>query len=260
MRDVARLYEAALLFTPLRQAAEEELLPRLGHVGSLLRRRLRGANLGPREVEAAATELHGLGHTWQARIEALRSDPTYLAARRAFAAEDQPALARLIPRLFAGLRLADEAPPILCYPVPLARRRRRPGAPPFLTAKEAVEQIVACRGGIEAVSASASWWDEALPYLSVADDPAVLESPVALALDFRNARPPAVFAAESELTLRVYGRRLLAPFSVALHREAQDEWWEASGSYDAFREELRAHLEAVSIPVLDAARIGEPRR
>jgi len=248
VRDLARLYESAVLFTGLQQRAEEELLPRMSRLGALLRQHLRDTRLGPGQIQAAAAELHQLTDQWQAAIESIRADATYTSAASAFRSDAQDTLGPLLPRLFAGLT-PTTPPAALYYPVPLAAPRRRPGAPPFLTPQAAAERAAAYRDGIEPIPVSDAWWDRELPFLSLGDDPASLDAPVLVALDVR-ALSLSVFTSDTELTLRVYTPRLRAPFSVYLANEPEDEWWEAMGSYAEFRQQLCVELAARAIAVL----------
>lgn len=247
VRDLARLYESAVLFAALRQRAEEELFPRMSRLGALLRQHLRDTRLGPSQIQATAAELHELTGQWRAAIESTRADPTYTSAVSAFRSDDQDTLGQLLPRLFAGLTWTPP-PAALYYPVSLAAPRRRPGAPPFLTPEAAAEKAAAYRDGIDPIPASDAWWDQDLPFVSLGDDPTSLDAPLLLELDLGN-RPLSVFTTDTELTLRVYTPRLRAPFSAYLAKEPDDEWWEAAGSYAEFRQQLRAELAARAIEV-----------
>ncbi|MBI4519106.1 MAG: hypothetical protein HY699_25225 [Deltaproteobacteria bacterium] len=252
MRDLARLYESALLFAQLQGRAESALLPRMGALGQLLRRHLHANDLGPNEIRAAAVELHELTRHWHDAIDELRTSSLFLAATTAFAHDDQPALAETLPRLFSGLTLTTPPPALLYYAVSLAApHRRQPPQGPFLTAAEVADKICAYADGIPAQTGSGSWWEVALPFLTLVDEPAAGDSPVTLALDLIT-QPRQVFQAAGEIAFRIYTPRLIAPFSVVLVRDPEDEWWEAAGqSYAAFRLMLRDRLHARGITVRD---------
>lgn len=250
MRDLARLYEVAVLFAPLRERAEHELLPRMSELGSHLRHDLRGGTLAWPAIERTAAELQTLTARWGGALEDLRTSAPVVSAIDAFQRDDRAALARLLPQVFAGLRAVTLLPHELHYAVSVAApRRHRPGGRPFLTVADAAEKIAACRDGIRPEPASDDWWELALPMLSLAEERETLDAPITLALDLR-ACDIAIFQAEDETTLRAYTACLVAPFTLVLGSEAGDEWWEAAGEpYANFRDALAACARSIGITV-----------
>ncbi len=250
MRDLARLYEVAVLFAPLRERAEQELLPRMSELGGYLRHDLRGGTLARPAIERAAAELQTLTARWSHALGDLRSSAPVVSAIDAFQRDDHAALTRLLPQVFAGLRAVTPLPHELHYAVSVAApRRRRPGGRPFLTVADATEKIAACRHGIRPEPASDDWWELAFSALSLAEERETLDAPITLALDLR-ACGIAIFQAEDETTLRAYTACLVAPFTLMLGSAADDEWWEAAGeSYAGFRDALAARARSSGITV-----------
>jgi hypothetical protein len=247
LRDLARLYESALLFTPLRARAENDLMPQMNRIGASLRHAVRARELEPVAVETAARELHALTDGWQRALDEIRTGDIYNACVSAYVRRDQHALCQLLPQLFAGLAVMPRPHAELYYPLSVAAPRRRPGAQPFLTPAAAAESIVCYADGIEPEDSGAGWWEETLRAVLVAEEPAALDSAVTLAVDLR-ARELPIFRADGEVTLRIYTPRLEAPFHVLLAREAADEWWESSAQpYAEFRDALCELLEARGI-------------
>jgi len=241
MRDLARLYESALVFAALRPRAEAELLPRMNDLGSFIRGRLRAQSFDARVLQSTAEELHRLSDMWQKAIDAMRDTPEFRDAVAAFDRDDQTRLRSLLPQVFAGLVSRDFDPPTLYYALSLAAPRRRPGARPFVNAADAAARIARCQTGIEP-DAGDAWWETALRHVTLAEDCELLDAPVALAFDLRSTNY-ALLSAAGEPTLRIYTPSLRAPFRVVIDREPHDDWWEAATEpYAVFRDELCALL------------------
>lgn len=242
LTELSTLYSVARGFAALRQRAEEDLLPRLLELGSRLRRLLRAAQLSEGEIERAAEEIITLGSLWHSELDQLRTSPVYQEARAAWAADRQGDLARLVPRIFAGLVIVRPAPSLF-FPVSPSTGRRRPGSSPFLSAAECadrIEQLLSA--GIEPEDLGAEWWERDLPYVTCADDPAALDTPIALRLAAPDVRVT-VFGSADEPMFRIFTPRLRAAMSVALAAEVTDEWWQAyDESYESFRQALKSEL------------------
>ncbi len=248
LTELSVLYGAARLFCPLRDRAEDELLPQLASMGSHLRGLLRNAHLSQPQIDAAVREILSLRADWRAALERVRASDTYRAALAALNADQQPDLARMMPQLFAGLQVVQ--PPILYFPISPASGRLRPGSSPFLGAADCADRIAkTLADGIEAEVAGTEWWEREWPCIVCADDPEALETPVTLRL-IASAVRVCVFSSSDEPTLRLYTRCLRAPMSVVLAAEATDEWWLAyEESYAAFREALESELKVRGVPV-----------
>lgn len=242
--ELGTLYAVARSFTALHARAEAELLPHLTGLGRRLRGLLRQARLTDDEVDLAAREIVSVRTTWRAELEQLRASAVYQRALAAFAADQQEALAELIPQVFAETHLVRPAPS-LYFPVSPSSGRRRPGASPFLSTAECADRILRIvDAGYEAESGGTEWWERELPSISCADSAASLETPLALCLAAADVGV-AVFAAGDGMSLRIFTPRLRAPLSIVLAAEATDEWWEAyQDSYREFRDALRRDLAA----------------
>jgi len=242
LTELGALYAAAKTFTSLQPRADAELLPRLIALGSSLRSRLRNAQLTQDDIDAVARDIVVLRSTWRGELDHVHASATYQQARTALAHDRQDELARLIPRIFAGLALVRPAP-ALFFPVSPAAGRRRPGSSPFLSPVECADHIVELlSGGLAPEEDRAEWWDDELPSLGCADGMAASDTPIALRLAAADVRV-AVFAAAGEPGFRVFTPRLRAPLSVVLAAAATDEWWEAyDDSYRSFRDALQHAL------------------
>ena len=249
MAELGTLYAVAKSFASLRQAAEEEFLPRLLQFGTRLRRLLRQARLSAAEVERAATEVVELRSHWRAALEQVRASPSYQAALRAWTADDQDRLAEEIPRVFKHMCLLHPVTSLF-FPVSPSSGRRRPGASPFLSAGAAAERIShVLANGIEPDSDGADWWDQELQYISATDEPNGLDTPIALQVTPADCHV-AVFGGGDDAGLRIFTPCLQTRLTVVLAPEAGDEWWQAyDESYTAFRQRLCAELERRGIRV-----------
>jgi len=247
--ELGTLYVAARRFVALRSAAERELLPCTTRLGAALRARLRRGQFDDAAVDAAAREIAAVRADWRARLEAVRQSTVYREAVAAWEAEEADSLRRLLPQVFAdvSLRAADGD---LFVAVSAAAGRRRPGARPFLAATACAERIAGYRDqGVPSERAGESWWDRELAAVELVDDPDALDSPIALRFDATVLPLPTFRIAESP-AFHVFGRLLRAPFTVALQRETDDEWWSAyEESYAAYRDELLGELERLGLPV-----------
>lgn len=254
MAELGTLYTTARGLTALAPDAERELLPRITAFGGRLRRCVRGGTLDAAAIDAASLEVLAVRSEWQTRVEAVRSSAAYRAACVALAADRQDEVAALIPRVFAGLRPAVLVPPLF-VPMSVSTGRRRPGTSPFLSAPEAAERIARLvHDGLEACGESGAAWEQDLPSVSCTDDPAVLDTPVALRVEPAVLRATA-FAVVGSPTYRVFTARRVAAGSVWLATDPADTWWEAyEVSYAAFRDALRDELAQRDV----AVHIGQP--
>ncbi len=243
LTELSVLYDTARLFNPLHDRAETELLPRLESLGSRLRALLRTAHLSQSEIDAAAHEILSLRAEWRTALEQVRASEMYRAARKALEANQQTDLARLLPRVFAGVEVVR--PPTLYFPISPATGQRRPGGSPFLGAADCAARIAQTLArGVEAEIVGSEWWERDWPCIICADDPEALETPIALRLMAADTQV-SVFAFSDEPTLRLYTACVRAPMSVVLAADATDEWWLAyEESYAAFRDALKLELKA----------------
>lgn len=249
MAELGTLYVAARSFTPLAGAAETELLPRITALGSRIRRWVRDGALDGTKVDAASLEVLSLRAEWNARLEAMRVSVDYAAARAAVAADRQRELAVAIPRVLTGLRPAMPPPPLF-VPVSIASGRRQPGTSPFLAPDAAAERIsYLLRDGISASAEPAAAQAADLPSVTCADDPAALDTPVAVRVDCAALRAM-VFAVGESSTYRIFTSRPLTAGQVWLASGAADAWWEVyEMPYESFRDALRKELAARGIVV-----------
>jgi hypothetical protein len=244
LADLSEVYSIARGFAALQARAESELLPQLTALGAGLRRLVRAGRLDDAAIGATATEMLASAAHWRSALDEVRASAVYQHAVRAVAGDRQAALADVIPRVFAHLRVL-QPPPDLYFPVSPSAARRRPGANPFLSPAVCADKLLQLlAGGIPCEPATEHWWERELPSITGADTPAALESPIAVRLAAVDVRV-AVFAETEAATVRVFTPRLHAPLSIVLARDATDEWWEAyQDSYRAFRDALRQELAA----------------
>ena len=257
MADLARLYNVASGYAPLRARATAELLPRLNVLAARLRALVRRAQLSEDAIHRVAVEILALGSEWRSELENLRTSAAYQEALAAVLDDRQEALTHLIPQVVADAQPVYPAPS-LYFPVAPAAERRRPGSSPFLSAAECAERI---RGlitdGIVPVANGNDWWDRELVAIPCTRECEALEAPIALRVDAAVVRV-AVFTAEDDAALRVYTTRLRAPMSVTLAADATDEWWDAyDESYRSFRDALRRELAARGQAVVIEALWGQ---
>jgi hypothetical protein len=249
LTELSALYTAARTFAALRDRAEAVLLPQLLDLGSKLRRRIRTAQLSQEDVDRAAQEILSLRAAWRAELDAVRASPVYRAAQAALAADRQEDLARLLPQTLAAVEVVPPAR-TLFLPVSPSSGRRRPGVSPFLSAGQCADHIAEMlAGGVVPEETGSEWWERDWPCIVCADDPEVLETPIALRLQGADCET-AVFATNDQPTFRIFTRRLRAPMTVVLASQATDEWWQAyEDSYQAFRDALQGALAGRGVQV-----------
>jgi hypothetical protein len=194
------------------------------------------------DIDDASREILELRSTWQHALQEVRESLAYQGARTAYGRDDQTTLARLIPQIFAGLRVV-EPPPQLYFGISAAVRRRGPGTSPFLSAADCAEKLAgAVREGLTPQSHGGDWWDDDLPSLSCVDEAAGLDTPFAVRLAGDGLRA-ALFGNDNDLGYRIYTPHLNGDFAVEIAPEAGDEWWQAfERPYSEYRDELRAQL------------------
>jgi hypothetical protein len=254
--ELGTLYVIARSLAALQVQAETELLPRTISLASRLRSLVRAAKLTPGEMDSAAREILALRSQWRLELDQVRASATYQQALAALSTDRQEELATLVPRVFAGVRIAQPHPD-LYFPVSPSSGRRRPGSGPFLSAADCADKIAGILAeGVMPEDAGSEWWERELPFISCAATPAALDTPISLRLAASDASVT-VFAVLDEPGFRIFTPRLRRPMSVLLATAAPDEWWEAyEDSYHAFRDALQRELAgrgySVSMVNLDA--------
>jgi hypothetical protein len=245
--ELGGLYTAARNFAALGDAAEDELLPRLTALSARLRALHRGSGITQEDIDAASSEIIDLRRKWQTALREVRQSEVYVRACRAFQADDQAALADLIPHLFAGVTRAK--PPASAYfGVSTEVRRRGPGTSPFLSAAACAEKIESIlRDGLVPRAESNDWWATDLPSLQFVAAFADLDMPFAVSLPGERLGA-AVFDSDVEFGYRLFTPRLRGPFAVEIAAAVDDEWWQAfEQPYEDFREQLRTELSGRGI-------------
>lgn len=244
------LFVLARRFVALRADAEAVLLPAVTRVGLRLRRLRREGSFPEQGVADAAAEMHALREEWLARIEALKATALYGEARAAYDANDQAAVARLLPRVLAALE-AVPPPPFLHFGIRVSAVRRGPGSPPFIASGACVERIV------ERMAAGfRPTGDDETGFAAIAtsDDPDALDSPVSLALAAADV-PAAVFRSADDDQLRLFTPHLAAAFVPAVCQATDDGWWLTNEeSWAEFRDRVTAGLAARGVAAL---RVGD---
>jgi len=244
LAELGTLYTVGRGFTALHARAESELLPRTTALARSLRSLLRAGHLTDHAISDTASEIFALRAQWQRGLEELRGSAEYQQALKALAADEQPTLARLVPRIFAGFALATPIPDLF-FGVSASSGRRRPGSSPFLSAPQCANTIVqTLADGLVPDDTGTQWWERELACISCAPTPAALDTPISLLLAVADVRV-AVFRVADEASFRIFTPRLRGPFSIVLATEAVDEWWDAyEDSYRAFRDALHQELTA----------------
>lgn len=244
LAELGGLYTTARNFAPLEPRAENELLPQLTALAARLRVLHRTDRMSQADIDAASREILDLRASWQSALQGVREMPTYRAAVDAHGRDDQAALARLIPRIFAGIQVVEPATQ-LYFGISAAIRRRGPGTSPFLSAEACADKIASTvREGLAPRPEGGDWWDTDLPSLSCVDTATALDTPFGVRLDGRALRAT-LFGSDNDLGYRLYTPRLTGAFGVVIAHEAEDEWWQAfEQPYREFRQDLGMRLTA----------------
>ena len=183
LADLGDLYVAARRFTALQARAESAFLPALTGLGRRLRALTHAGQLSDETVAEAARDILGLSAHWSAELQRVRDTPEYRRAHAAVAADDQRTLDTAIPRVFAGLLLRP-SPPVLYAPFSPSSGHRKPGTSPFLDPADCADKIVGLlQNGIAPEIDPGAWWQQELPAFTCVDDPAGVDTPIALSFD-----------------------------------------------------------------------------
>jgi hypothetical protein len=226
------------------EALAESALAAAMRVGDGVRRARRG---GPSDRPNAddCAQLARLASELDEATDAVLRDAPAVALRRAAAAGDGASAAGMALGLFLGLE-RPQRPPERVYVGIRARRRSRTGETlvhPADLADEIVRSSAEGLGPESGVTAAAE--EPLLPEpIALAPTFAASGSEVALVRSTAGIADALLEdAASGDLVLFV--ARLPGPFSVALARDADDEWWAASAlSYADYRAQLAAELRA----------------
>jgi hypothetical protein len=247
LAELGALYTAARNFVALEDRADHELLPQLTRLSARLRTLHRSGGIGQVEIDEVSREILELRSSWQSKLEEIRASDLFSDACRAFERDDQKTLARVVPRIFAGL-VRTAAPPRARFGVSAEIRRRGPGTSPFLTAEACAAKLekIVLEGVAPAVHAT-EWWLTALPSIHFVADSADLDTPFAVRLP-GNQITATVFASDTEIGYRVFTPRQHGIFVVEIANQIDDEWWQAfEQPFEQFRAELQRHLAAKGI-------------
>lgn len=240
------LFVLARRFRALRAEADAVFLPAVTRVGLRLRRLRRQDSLPDEAVADVAAEMHALRDAWQERIAALQATGLYSEARAACDANDQAALARLLPQVLAALETVPP-PPVLHFAIRVSAVRRGPGSPPFIDSGTCIERIVErMAAGFRPAGDDATGF----PAISTSDDPDALDSPVSLAVTAA-AMPATVFRSLDDEQLVLFTPHLAAAFVPALCHTTDDGWWLTNEeSWAEFRDRVASGLAARGVAVL----------
>lgn len=247
LAELGGLYTAARNFTALEAKADKDLLPRLTRLSARLRALHRGSGISEEDIDAASRDVIELRAGWLAALDTIRASALFRDARRAFDADDQEALARLIPQIFAGFE-RKPAPAVARFGVSAAVRRRGPGTSPFLSPEACAEKIAdTVAEGVAPHVTADDWWLIELPSLHLADSLPDLDTPFAVSLPASEITA-VVFATDVEVGYRIFTPRLEGTFAVEIASTVDDEWWQAfEQPYEDFRAQLETELASRGI-------------
>lgn len=247
LAELGGLYTTARNFTALEPKADKALLPRLTSLSSRLRALHRAREMGQGDIDDASREIIELRTSWQTAIEDIHRSALFQEACRAFEKDDQEALARLVPQIFAGVEVTT-APADAVFGVSAAVRRRGPGTSPFLSPEACAEKIErTVIDGVVPRAETDDWWVTELPSIHLATSLADLDTPFAVRLSGSDITA-AVFASEAEFGYRLFTPRLSGAFVVEIAASVDDEWWQAfEQPFEDFRDALVKELASRGI-------------
>lgn len=245
MQELSELQAAASRYAALRAEAET-LLGELMDLGRVLRQAARRGLFSEDAVAQSVEQVRRLRAAWLERLETLRQSDVYQRALAAYAADEQSALADVLPSIFADLeRVLPPSP--LFRPLALAAHRRSGPSPFRPPAEVAAEVETLARDGLQPRARGRRWWDADLPALELAPDLAAVDSPAVLSLA---ALPAGVEAFRDGEAIVVFTPRLRSALAVVLADRSDDSWYEAThGSYEEYRAELEHALTGRGLEV-----------
>jgi hypothetical protein len=210
-------------------------------LGDRARRHLHAQALDAAADAALTADATALRARVQRALDDVRASTDYRAAVAAHAAGDRDTLARILPRVFAGLTPVPP-PAALWHAVPWLRRNRpRPAAE-----IAAVVQHLAATGIEADGDPMAPGIDPELPAVPLDTEPAGAD-PLLLRWSASDL-PRAVFRLDETGAIVVHVPRLVAPFTVVLPATLdEDELGEVSVDHPRYRAELVDALAAVGI-------------
>jgi hypothetical protein len=199
-----------------------------------------------RAIASVAERLGVVAARYGTLIERARTTADYLAAVAAWHAGDAPALARLIPAVFADVAVTAVGGP-LHHPVAIMGRENRPIDPATVAAHVSA---LAEEGLTPAEPGSGTASDAGLRAVLLYTSWATLDTPLALRLPPGRVGLP-LFRVGAADEILVYTARVAGDLEVVLAAVApdQDRWPEVGVDYAAYRDALAIALAAAGHPV-----------
>ncbi len=243
--EIGRLAGEGDRYVVVRSGGASTLLDESLALAGEARRLHRRRSDDPGAVASIVERLGAIAARYGTLLEKARTADDYLAAVAAWRAGDAPALARLIPAVFADVTRADVGG-FLHYPVAIMGRENRPIDPATVAAR--VARLVA--EGLEpAEPGSGTASDAALQAVLLYPCWSALDTPAALRLGAATLTLP-LFRLGAADEILVYTGRLTGHFDVVLAATApdQDRWPEVGVDYAQYRDALAAALAAAGHP------------
>jgi hypothetical protein len=243
LQELSGLHEVAARYRPLELDAQA-LLGELMDLGRDLRQAQRRGVFTDEVAEDRADHVRRLRQTWQRRLADLRASDLYRGALAAYADDEQPALAELLPALLAGVSISEQSGPFF-RPLRLTTHRRSGGSPFKAPEAIAAELEELAREGLRPAAAGREWWDTDLGAIVLTGDLADVEVSAALRIE---SLPPRLRVFRERDAILVFTPRLEIVPAVVFATGSDDAWYEAAeGSYEAYRDAVVAVLHSRSI-------------
>jgi hypothetical protein len=196
-------------------------------------------------IAGIAQRLGTVVSRYAALVQTACTTDEYVAAVAAWQAGDGPALARLIPAVFAEVGLATVGD-FLYYPIPVMGHGNRPIDPATVAARAIA---VSEEGLTPAEPGSGTASDDALRAILLYPAWSAVDTPVALRLP-ASAVPLPFFRLRDAHEILIYAPRLSTEFDIAVAATTPDQerWPEVGVEYVEYRDALAAALAAASHP------------